>query len=138
MDYWAETMQDDSYLIAADGWVRQTARILESDKKGKKGQGLDLRPDPQAAHRRPLLRGERPPSTRKQAELEATTASLAEMEEEHGGEDGFFGGFTGSPRLTMSARLKEIEGDPEAEDEAAVLKRWLALSESEAALKKQQ
>ena len=22
MDYWAETMQDDAYLIAADGWVR--------------------------------------------------------------------------------------------------------------------
>ncbi len=22
MDYWAETMQDDAYLIAADGWVK--------------------------------------------------------------------------------------------------------------------
>ena len=50
MDYWAETMQDDAYLIAADGWVAQPARILETDKKGKtkdKGWTCDL--DPQAA-----------------------------------------------------------------------------------------
>ena len=26
MDYWAETMQDDAYLIAADGWVRERSR----------------------------------------------------------------------------------------------------------------
>jgi len=35
MDYWAETMQDDCYLLAADGWVARTTRILETDKKGK-------------------------------------------------------------------------------------------------------
>ena len=47
MDYWAETMQDDCYLIAADGWVARTARILETDKKGKqkdKGWTCDLIP----------------------------------------------------------------------------------------------
>ncbi|MEQ1905981.1 MAG: type I restriction-modification system subunit M, partial [Pirellulaceae bacterium] len=26
MDYWAETMQDDCYLISADGWLAETAR----------------------------------------------------------------------------------------------------------------
>ena len=32
MDYWAETMQDDAYLIAADGWVKgaQPARSFRS------------------------------------------------------------------------------------------------------------
>src|SRR5207253_6517158 len=35
MDYWAETMQDDCYLIAADGWKAETTRIIEKDKKGK-------------------------------------------------------------------------------------------------------
>ena len=34
MDYWAETMQDDCYLIAADGWKAETSRILVRDKKG--------------------------------------------------------------------------------------------------------
>jgi hypothetical protein len=32
MDYWAETMQDDCYLIAADGWKVETVRIIETDK----------------------------------------------------------------------------------------------------------
>jgi len=36
MDYWAESMQDDCYLIAADGWVAQTHRVLEEVKAGKK------------------------------------------------------------------------------------------------------
>ena len=36
MDYWAETMQDDCYLIAADGWAAAPARIVETDKKGKR------------------------------------------------------------------------------------------------------
>ena len=49
MDYWAETMQDDCYLIAADGWKAQTSRIIEKDKKGKerdKGWTCDLVPKP--------------------------------------------------------------------------------------------
>ncbi|WP_157077215.1 N-6 DNA methylase, partial [Curvibacter delicatus] len=34
MDYWAQTMQDDCYLIAADGWKAETYRVIET-KKGK-------------------------------------------------------------------------------------------------------
>src|SRR5207245_2021458 len=47
MDYWAETMQDDCYLIAADGWKAETYRVIEKDKKGKekdKGWTCDLMP----------------------------------------------------------------------------------------------
>jgi type I restriction enzyme M protein len=33
MDYWAETMQDDAYLIAADGWKAETYRVIERDKE---------------------------------------------------------------------------------------------------------
>ena len=71
MDYWAETMQDDAYLIAADGWVARTARILETDKKGKqkdKGWTCELIPKP--LHRRALLRQRAGrASTPQQAEL---------------------------------------------------------------------
>src|SRR5207253_127589 len=45
MDYWTETMQDDCYLIAADGWKAETYRVIEKDKKGKekdKGWACDL------------------------------------------------------------------------------------------------
>ena len=56
MDYWAETMQDDCYLIAADGWKAETYRVIETDKKGKekdKGWTCDL--GSQAAGRDPVL-----------------------------------------------------------------------------------
>src|SRR6202049_779418 len=45
MDYWAETMQDDCYLIAADGWKAETTRVLVKNNKGKeedKGWTCDL------------------------------------------------------------------------------------------------
>ena len=37
MDYWAETMQDDAYLIADGGWKAETYRVIErkKDKNGK-------------------------------------------------------------------------------------------------------
>ena len=38
--------------------------------------------------------------------------------------------------LAVNARLREIEEDKEAQDEAAVLERWLELSESETSLKR--
>ena len=38
MDYWAETMQDDAYLIAADGWVKgaQPREIVQVKDKNNK------------------------------------------------------------------------------------------------------
>jgi type I restriction enzyme M protein len=47
MDYWADVMQDDAYLISADGWKAETYRIIVKDKKGKekdKGWICDLIP----------------------------------------------------------------------------------------------
>ena len=51
MDYWAETMQDDAYLIADSGWKAETYRVIERrrDKNGKetakdKGWACDLVP----------------------------------------------------------------------------------------------
>jgi type I restriction enzyme M protein len=38
MDYWAATMQDDCYLIAADGWKAMTCRIIEAKKTRKAKQ----------------------------------------------------------------------------------------------------
>jgi type I restriction enzyme M protein len=137
MDYWAETMQDDAYLIAADGWVARASRILEADKKGRsrdKGWTCGLIPKPFIVAR--YFIKEQAGIDAAQAELEAVTANLAEMEEEHGGDEGFLGALDKIAKAEVSARLKEIKGDKEAKDEAGVLKRWLELSESEAALKR--
>lgn len=35
MNYWAEDMQDDYYIIAADGWKAETYRILVENKQKK-------------------------------------------------------------------------------------------------------
>jgi type I restriction enzyme M protein len=141
MDYWAETMQDDAYLIAADGWVAKTSRILETDKRGKtkdKGWICELVPKPFIVSR--YFAKEQAAIEAAQAECEAAAASLAELEEEHGGEEGVLGALDKVARAEVSARLKEIKGligkDRDAKDEAAVLTRWLALSESESAFKR--
>jgi type I restriction enzyme M protein len=70
------------------------------------------------------------------AELESVTAKLTEMEEEHGGEEGAFTELDKVNKANVVARLKEIKGDKEAKDEAAVLNDWLRLNGDEADLKK--
>jgi len=146
MDAWAESMQDDAYLVAADGWVAKTARILETDKKGKqkdKGWTCDLVPKRLLVAR--AFAPEQAALEAKQAELEAATAGLAELEEEHGGEEGFLGALEKIGRAEVAARLKEIRADDDAsknakedaKEEAAVLERWLELSESETVLKRE-
>jgi len=72
----------------------------------------------------------------KQAELEAATAALAELEEEHGGEEDTLGSLDKIAKAEVGARLREIKGDKDSTDEADVLRRWLELSETEAALKR--
>jgi type I restriction enzyme M protein len=71
-----------------------------------------------------------------QAELEAAAASLAELEEEHGGDEGYLGALERIAKAEINARLKEIKDDKESKDEAAVLERWLDLFENETALKR--
>ncbi len=137
MDYWAETMQDDCYLISVDGWKAETYRIIEKDKKGKekdKGWTCDLVPKELIVAR--YFAKEQAAIEAKQVELEAVTASLAELEEEHGSEEGFLGALDKIAKGEVNARLKEIKRDKEAKNEFAALERWLDLAESETALKR--
>jgi type I restriction enzyme M protein len=137
MDYWAETMQDDCYAIAADGWKAETYRIIEKDKKGKekdKGWACDLVPKALIVAR--YFVEEQEAVANLEAELETTTARMTELEEEHGGEEGAFSELDKVNKATVTAKLKEVRGDKEAVDEAAVLDEWLKLANEEADLKK--
>ncbi len=142
LDYWATTMQDDAYLIAADGWQAQTYRIIEKDKKGKekdKGWACDLLPKPLIVAR--YFAAEQAAIEQLGADLESAAAQLAELEEEHGGEDDVFASFDKINAASIKDRIREIGKvsgkDQEAADELAVLQRWLALAADESALKKQ-
>jgi type I restriction enzyme M protein len=137
MDYWAETMQDDCYLIAADGWKAETTRVIEKDKGGKekdKGWSCDLIPKALIVAR--YFAKEQGAVDRLAAELEGITARLIELEEEHGGEDGALADLDKVNKANVTARLREIKEDEEARDEAAVLSDWLKLSGEEADLEK--
>ncbi len=93
MDYWMETMQDDCYLIAAEGWVAKPHRVMEEIKSGKKkgemkdkGWACDLIPKPYIVAR--YFAKEQAELEALQNELDAVTAGLTELAEEHGGEEG--------------------------------------------------
>ncbi|MBI5109057.1 MAG: N-6 DNA methylase [Rhodocyclales bacterium] len=138
MDYWAETMQDDAYLIAADGWRAETYRLIEKDKKGKekdKGWASDLLPKTYIVAR--YFAAEQAAIEQLSAELDATAARLAELEEEHGGEDGAFSGFDKINAAAVKDRIREVSADDTAIDELTVLKQWLQLAADEATQKKQ-
>jgi type I restriction enzyme M protein len=130
-------MQDDLYLIAADGWKAETYRIIEKNKQGKekdKGWTCDLVPKDLVVAR--FFAKEQAGIDRIAAELESVTARLAELEEEHGGEEGAFAELDKVTKANVVARLRELKGDKEARDEATMLNDWLKLNTEEADLKK--
>lgn len=143
MDFWANTMQDDAYLIAADGWKAETYRIIEvkKNKDGKvtkttdKGWACDLVPKQLIVAR--YFAQDQAAIDELATSLDSITAQITELEEEHSGDDAAFSGFDKINKAGVTDRLREIKGDSDALDEADVLSRWLKLAKEEADLKKQ-
>jgi type I restriction enzyme M protein len=142
MDYWATTMQDDCYLIAADGWKAETYRIIEvkKNKEGKvvkqtdKGWTCDLVPKLLIVNR--YFAPQQKAIREQEAELESVIAKMAELEEEHGGEDGVFAELDKVNKANITARFKEIKSDKGAKEEVDVLLAWLILGDHVADHKK--
>jgi type I restriction enzyme M protein len=137
LDQWAESIQDDVYAISAEGWRAEPYRLLETDKKGKtkdKGWACDLVPKELLV--RQLFAGDMELIEALHAQLEEASSRLAELEEEHGGDEGAFSELDKINKAAVNARIKEIRKDPDAVDELAVLREWLELSDEEAATKK--
>ncbi|MCH6256551.1 N-6 DNA methylase [Puniceicoccaceae bacterium K14] len=111
MDYWTEVLQDDAYLIAADGWKAETYRITETNKKtGKtkdKGWACDLVPKELIVAR--YFSIEQSAIESQQAELESLEAQRTELEEEHSSEDGAFAELEKINKANITARLKELK-----------------------------
>ncbi len=138
MDYWAETMQDDCYTIAADGWVAEPYRIIVKAKNGTekdKGWACDLVPKGLIVAR--YFADEQAAIDGLAGELESATAALTELEEEHAGEEGAFADMDKVNKGAVTARLKELKGDTEAADEVVVLSRWKTINDRLAKLKKE-
>jgi type I restriction enzyme M protein len=137
-------MQDDAYLLAADGWVAQTYRVIEKTKKGKgenakvverdKGWACDLVPKQYIVAR--YFAAEQKAIDETSAALEAASSALAELEEEHSGEESAFSGFDKINAAAVKERIKEIGKEKDAAEELVVLKQWQSLADKEAELKK--
>lgn len=137
MDYWVQTMQDDCYLISADGWKAQVYRVIETDKSGQekdKGWACDLVPKSLIVAR--YFAREQAAIDACNAELEGVTSNLTELEEEHGGDEGAFAELEKINKNTITARLKEVRDDKNTKDETAVLSYWLKLNDEQSAIRK--
>ncbi len=128
MDYWAETMQDDAWMIASDGWAATV--------DGK--NNVDLTPPALiVAH---YFAAEQAAIEQREAERDAISRQMEEMDEEHGGEDGLLAEAKNDKgkitKATVKARLAEIKHDKDAADERKLLNAYADLIEQEAAASK--
>jgi type I restriction enzyme M protein len=152
MDYWAETMQDDAYLIAADGWVKgaQPREIIQvKDKnnkltwpeshdylKGRRRFKSDLVPAAVLVAR--YFIAERDAIEALDNRLATLEQHLDEMREENSGEEGLLaeviegeGDKQKIAAKAVNSRLKEIGKDPLYADERAELEAYAALLEQQ-------
>ncbi len=134
MDYWSETMQDDCYLIAADGWKAETYRIIEKAKNGKekdKGWTCDLIPTELVIAR--FFAEEQAEFNRLITELERVETEKTGLKEEHGAEEGALADV--SNKTEAEAALNEAitwvweQENPETYREANSLERQIADAE---------
>lgn len=128
MDYWAETMQDDAWMIASDGW-----KALQDGKPN-----TDLIP-PQLIIAR-YFASEQVAIEQREAERDAISRQMEEMDEEHGGEDGLLNEAKNDKgkltKASVKARQTAIKRDKDAADERRLLDVYADLIEQEAAVGK--
>ncbi|MBM3494982.1 MAG: type I restriction endonuclease subunit M, partial [Armatimonadetes bacterium] len=152
MDYWSATMQDDCYLIAADGWQagaqpREIVKVKDKNNKltwpadhdyeiGKRRFKSDLVPASLMIDRYFVV--ECKAIAALEAELATIEQKLDEMREEHGGEEGLLAEVIegeGDKRTitakAVKARLRKIGKDPDYADEIKALNEYDALLDTQ-------
>lgn len=149
MDYWAETMQDDVYLLVSDGWkaaaaVRQL--VPSKDKNGKSvyNEAHDFMFDklrykadliPPALIVARYFAAEQAAIEVLEAEIVAIEQQMEELLEEHGSEEGLLAEVMEDGKIAkgvVTDRLKAIKGNNEAVDERKVLVAYQFLIEQQA------
>ncbi|HJH31030.1 MAG TPA: type I restriction-modification system subunit M [Methanosarcinaceae archaeon] len=135
MTYWINTMQDDVYLIAGDGWKAELSQV-----NGKKDEwDSELVPKQFVINR--YFADEKKAIEQLESDSDAISHQKEEMEEEHSGEDGLLEEVKSDKgkisKGNVQKRIKEIKNDADAAEELNVLEAYLKLIEKEAKAKKQ-
>ncbi|HPM99444.1 MAG TPA: N-6 DNA methylase [bacterium] len=147
MDYWAEVMQDDVYLIAADGWenaARPRGIIEDKDKKIKetpdlvikrKKYKMDLIPPALVVNR--YFSTEQAALEALQFAQEAAAREVEEFIEENSGEEGLLAEALNDKgkvnKASIKERLKDLTQEKETDQEREALERCLNLMDAETA-----
>jgi type I restriction enzyme M protein len=161
MDYWAETMQDDVYVLVQDGWAAgKTLRELVAKKGeklketpdltlGKKKYKADLIPPGLIVAR--YFADKQAHIDELQADLDGISQELESLIEEHSGEEGLLAEATTDAGKVTKGSLKELiinneqliigmsEEDPELSiinSQLLIAKECQKLYDQEAAMKK--
>ena len=130
MEYWAETMQDDLYLIATDGWKAELIPV-----ESKKGEvDCDLVPKYLVINR--YFASEKQSIEELQSKLDTATQEITEIVEENSGEESYFADFDKVNKATVIARIKEIKNSPEDKTELEIMEKYLELGEQESEAKR--
>jgi len=147
MDYWAETMQDDFYELAADGWKagNEVKRIEKKSKKGDKEtvkqvagiEGLEGRLIPPSLIIHEYFTKEQKAIDDLESQADSLNATMDELREEHGGEDGLLSNAVDDrqkiSKKHLQTALKEIgKRNADNAEEFDMLQAYKKLMEDEA------
>lgn len=133
LNYWYDTMRDDVYMLVEEGWRPQ----ISLDEK-KKSWNSELIPKKLVSQI--YFSAEEEDVRKLEQKLEQITQELAELKEEHGGEEGLLSEVSNDKgnisKTNVSKRLRDVKNSPEDSEEAALLQGYLDLLNQEAQGKK--
>ncbi len=150
MTYWTEALQDDIYMIAAEGWQGANRMRLIIEEDGKKSKE---KPDftigklkyiadliPPALVVAGFYAGDKAQIDALNAESETLAGSLEALREEYGQEEGLLDPVSDDKgkisKAAINAQIKEVRNDPNETEAYALLVEYLTLLDRETATKK--
>jgi len=119
MNYWTETMQDDFYELAADGWEagREVKRIEKKTNKGEREiikqvpgiEGLEGRLIPPFLLIQIYFAKEQQAIDDLETETELLKSKMEELREEHGGDEGLLANAIDKGKISKNSLIKAIK-----------------------------
>jgi type I restriction enzyme M protein len=142
MEFWADTMQDDTYLIVDGGWAGAATPVKLAAKSkdradftvGKDKFKSELIPAPLLIAR--FFPTEQAAVDEAEAALAVVTQQLDEQHDEHGGDEGLLSDlFVDRTRISKRAVADRLKASDLEADEEALLMAYQEILEDEAAVR---
>ena len=145
--YWEEIMQDDVYIITADGWEagKEVVRLQKENKNKTKKDitglvGLEGQLIPISLMIKTYFSKEQSELDKLQIKLDQAISEMEQVKEEHGGDEGLlFDVINDKDNITkgdLNKRLKETKNETDSTEELAVLQKYSNLMATESEAKK--